>query len=88
MASILDFILRLFGIRNPASTPPPIDPSTINNSTEPAQVTLSRVLVLVYDPIMDPATGKKLSEVQNWHRVEDLANQVWTRLRFLQQVLE
>lgn len=81
MSSILDFLLRLFGVRKSAPPPPPADPSTINNNTEPAQVTLSRVLVIVYDPIMDPATGKKLSEVQNWHRVEDLATAFMDDLR-------
>jgi hypothetical protein len=35
-------------------------------------MTTSRVLVLVYDPTMDPATGKTFG-VQNWYRVEDLA---------------
>lgn len=44
-----------------------------DSATEPAQISNSRVLVIVYDPIMDPATGKKLSTQQNWHRVEDLA---------------
>ena len=73
MSSFLDFLLSLFGVKKPARTPPPVDPSTINNNTEPAVMTTSRVLVLVYDPTMDPATGKKLSEVQNWYRVEDLA---------------
>ncbi len=30
------------------------------------------MLVLVFDPIMDSATGRKLSEQQNWYRVENL----------------
>ncbi|MGE5249418.1 MAG: hypothetical protein ACM3QS_04315, partial [Bacteroidota bacterium] len=49
-------------------------PSDLNNNTEPARVTASRVLVLVYDPIMEWTTGRKLSEQQDWQRVEDLAS--------------
>ena len=43
-----------------------------DNTDEPTQVTTSRVLLLVYDPIMDSNTGKKLSELRNWHSVEEL----------------
>lgn len=69
MSSILDWLLRLFRRRQPPTAPaPPPD-----NDTEPAQVTTSRVLVIVYDPTMDPATGQKLSAQQRWGRVEDLA---------------
>ena len=40
---------------------------------EPAVIVSPRVLVFVYDPIMDPTTGKKLSQVMNWSRAEDLS---------------
>jgi hypothetical protein len=36
-------------------------------------VTILRTLVIVYDPVVDPARGKKLSEFMRWNRVEDLA---------------
>lgn len=61
------------------------DPSASNTPTqpipsqpiapEPAVIVSPRVLVFVYDPIMDPATGKKLSQVMNWGRPEDRSAQ-------------
>jgi hypothetical protein len=42
---------------------------------EPAVIVSPRVLVIVYNPVMDPATGKKLSQVMNWSRAEDLSAQ-------------
>lgn len=32
-----------------------------------------KTLVIVYDPVMDPTTGRKLSEYLHWNPVEDLA---------------
>jgi len=40
--------------------------------TEPAQITQSKVLVIVYDPVMDKASGTTLSQLQKWYRVSDL----------------
>ena len=40
--------------------------------TEPAQITQSKVLLLVYDPIMDKTSGTTLSQQQKWYRVSDL----------------
>lgn len=74
LQSFWDFILSLFGRKKPtapAQPQPPVDlPDDLN---EPAQVTASKVLVIVYDPVMDPASGKKLSEQMGWGRTEDLA---------------
>jgi hypothetical protein len=53
--------------RVPSPSPPPDDPNV------PAQVTISRVLVLVYDPVVDAASGRKLSQRQGWTRIEELA---------------
>ena len=39
---------------------------------EPVQITQSKVLVIVYDPIMDKTTGIKLSQQQKWFRPSDL----------------
>lgn len=39
---------------------------------EPAQITQSKVLVIVYDPIMDAASGITLSQQQKWYRPSDL----------------
>jgi len=70
MNKILEFLLKLFGGGQP-KTPAPA-PASTDNSTEPIQINSSRVLVLVFDPVMDPASGRKLSEQQKWYRVEDL----------------
>lgn len=40
--------------------------------TEPAQITQSKVLLLVYDPVMDKSTGVTLSRQQSWYRTSDL----------------
>jgi hypothetical protein len=42
--------------------------------TEPAQITRSKVLLIVYDPIMDNSTGAVLSKQQSWYRTADLVN--------------
>lgn len=53
---------------------PPSKPTVTPDSTdEPPQVTVLKTLVIVYDPVIDPASGKKLSEYMKWNRVEDLA---------------
>lgn len=43
-----------------------------DSATEPARITKSKVLLLVYDPIMDKATGMTLSQQQKWYRTTDL----------------
>jgi hypothetical protein len=54
---------------------PPAKPATPpDNLTEPAKIVTARVLLVIYDPVMDPVTGKKLSSLMNWKRPEDLAN--------------
>ena len=42
---------------------------------QPVQIITSRVLLFVYDPVIEPASGKKLSQQMNWARAADLANQ-------------
>lgn len=72
MSKFFESLLQLFGKKKaPQPAPAPVHPP--DSATEPAQITASRVLVLVYDPIMDAASGKKLSQQQNWYRIEDLA---------------
>src|SRR5687768_6052483 len=53
----------------------PLAPPTVflDNSTEPPQLTILKTLVIVYDPVVDSASGKKLSQYMNWNQVEDLA---------------
>src|SRR5512143_1118796 len=72
MNKLAEFLLGIFRGRKLSAAPSP-DLSHLNNNTEPARPTISRVLVLVYDPIMDSATARTLSEQQNWHRIEGLA---------------
>jgi hypothetical protein len=47
--------------------------STSDPSDAPPQVTSLKTLVIVYDPVVEPRTGKRLSEYMRWNRVEDLA---------------
>jgi hypothetical protein len=83
-SSLLDWLLNLF--RSPAP-PAPAAPSAPNpvappvkpalppdNTTEPVRIVTSRVLLLIYDPVMNTSTGEKLSQVMQWQRPDDLAN--------------
>jgi len=48
---------------------------TVNNTTEPTQALSPRVLVVVFDPIWDRSTGRRLlqaPETAQWSRVDDL----------------
>jgi hypothetical protein len=68
--TIFDSIFR----RRKVSTPPSSQRiNAVDNSEEPPQVTVIKTLVIVYDPVVEPKTGKKLSEFMHWNRVEDLA---------------
>jgi hypothetical protein len=60
----------LFGINKPPqpAQPQPSQPA----GPEPAAIVSPRVLLIVYDPIVDPATGQKLTQHMNWSRPEDL----------------
>lgn len=59
------FLESIFSIFRPAPYPK-------DNVTEPAQITRSKVLVIVYDPVMDNATGAKLSKHRGWRDTSDL----------------
>lgn len=61
--------MRLFR-RNTVSAPPTIVP---DSPDEPARTTILKTLVIVYDPIVEKSTGKKLSEFMRWNNVEELA---------------
>ncbi len=67
MTNILDRLLA--SIRKPAR------PKTIPDSpNEPAELLVRRVLLIVYDPVMDAGTGVRLSQQQGWQRTSDLVN--------------
>jgi hypothetical protein len=73
LQSLLDFIASLFGRKKPVPPPqPPVPSEPLDDPNEPAQVTISKVLVIVYDPVMDNTSGKKLSEHQGWKQTENL----------------
>lgn len=65
--------MKLFSLFKRKSPPPPqltIDP---NNPIEPPLTTIIKTLVIIYDPLMDEASGKKLSEFMHWNTVDELA---------------
>jgi len=47
-------------------------PHLPDSSDEPPQQTILRTLIIVYDPIVDPSSKKKLSEYMHWNAVDDL----------------
>ena len=77
---LIDLLRALFSGSKPATggtmepQPPPAVTVPADNTTEPARIVTSRVLLIVYDPVVDPARGQKLSQMMNWKRVEDLVN--------------
>jgi len=55
-------------------TKPSSQPITASASAdESLQPTILKTLVIVYDPVVEPSTGKKLSEYMRWNKVDDLA---------------
>jgi len=64
MSNFIEFLLKLFF---PAKYPS-------DSTSEPAEITKSKVLLLVYDPVMDPVTGEKLSQKMKWYKTADLIN--------------
>jgi hypothetical protein len=71
LGSLLAFIASLFGNKQPSSAPVPVKPAGIPDSVdEPAPITTSKVMVIVYDPTMDD--GQKLSQKMSWYRPDDL----------------
>jgi hypothetical protein len=70
-ASLLGALLRLFRKPEPP-TPGRVVPP--DNTIEPVHIVTARVLLVIYDPIMDPASGVKLSQLMHWQPPDDLAN--------------
>ncbi|MCQ3939387.1 MAG: hypothetical protein DPW18_20440 [Chloroflexi bacterium] len=60
-----NFLASLLEFFKPARFP-------ADNPTEPAQITRSKVLVIVYDPVMDSASGATLSRQMKWYNTGDL----------------
>jgi len=54
-------------------SPPPAPSATAPDSPdESPQLTTLRTLLIVYDPVVEPSSGKKLSEYMRWNKVDDL----------------
>ena len=69
--SFLSWLLRLF--RRP--TPPtPVHVVPPDNTTEPVRIMTTRVLLAIFNPVMDKATGVTLSRLMQWQSPDDLAN--------------
>jgi hypothetical protein len=65
----------LFGINKSSSASTPAQSQTSQPAgPEPAVIVSPRVLLIVYDPVVDPATGQKLTQHMNWGRPEDLVS--------------
>ena len=62
-----NFFSIFFNLFKPAQPKYPPD-----SATEPAQITQNKVLVIVYDPVMDRTTDTTLSQQQKWYRSADL----------------
>lgn len=75
ISSFFGSFLKSF--RKPQAPATPPDPQPLPhpvNNIEPARILTSRVLLVIYNPVMNPATGEKLSAKMNWQRVDDLVN--------------
>jgi hypothetical protein len=69
---LFSHLSRLF--RGTSPPPPPPQPSPNHPAASPPTITLNTLLI-VYDPIVDKPSGKRLSEFMRWNRVEDLVRQ-------------
>lgn len=63
------FLNSFFDLFKPPSAKPKFP---ADSASEPAQITQSKALLIVYDPVMDKASGVTLSQQQKWFRVSDL----------------
>lgn len=69
LSILLNFLRRLFGQKTPPPPTPTVDP---DDPTLPPLTTTLKTLVIVYDPVVDAASGTKLSEFMRWNKVDDL----------------
>lgn len=69
----MSFFESLFRRRKTPTHPSTQPIVTSNHPDEPPQVTVIKTLVVVYDPVMDPISGRTMSELLRWNRVEELA---------------
>jgi hypothetical protein len=85
MSSLLDLILSFLGVKKPKPVSQPVEIKPVvenNNNPQPAVIISRKVLMVVYDPIVEPASGARLSQKMNWYRVDELS------AGFLSDILE
>lgn len=66
---LLELFASLFGSKPPAPPAPPPPPSETGELVPLAP----RVLVIIYNPILDPATHRKMTQVMAWNDPDQLA---------------
>ncbi len=64
--------MKFFRISRRKSAPLTQPKPVADSLDESPQLTTLRTLLIVYDPIVDKTSGKKLSEYMRWNKVEDL----------------
>ena len=77
MSFLSDLLNALFGTKPTAGGGATTtgQPATLPDSTnEPPQICSPKVLLVIYNPTMDTATGKKMVEYMNWSRPDDLVS--------------
>ena len=67
----LEALRNLFSKPKPPAPDYPVPP---DSTTEPARSVTARVLLVIYDPVMEPASGVKLSKLMQWQSPDTLAN--------------
>jgi hypothetical protein len=82
LSILIDFLRGIFGKPAPTPAPQPTPNPTPPAPTpapgpvvpaEPAQITSSRVLLIIYNPIVEPALGIKLSQKLQWNDPDQLS---------------
>ena len=79
--SFLGALLNLFFKPKPP-TPAPSRVVPPDNAIEPVHIVTARVMLVIYNPVMDPVSGVKLSQFMHWQSPDDLAN------AYIQDILE
>lgn len=64
--------MSLFPLFRPKASPPSQGTPATDSSDESPRQTFLKTLVIVYDPVVEPSTGKKISEFMRWNSVEEL----------------
>ncbi|MFH1523801.1 MAG: hypothetical protein ABIF04_02455 [Chloroflexota bacterium] len=82
--SLLEILFCLFfKSQSSSESVTPEQPAALpDNTNEPVRIMTSRVLLVIYEPIVDKSSGTKLSEFMNWNRPDDLVN------AFIQEIQE